>query len=65
MNKIVSGLLATTLSVSFAAAAAMPADAARIFQPQASSVSSDVQSVDYRPWMKHRRRILEWPPRLP
>jgi len=54
MNKIVSGLLATTLSVSFAAAAAMPADAARIFQPQASFVSSDVQSVDYRPWMKHR-----------
>ena len=52
MNKIVTGILATTLSVSFAAAAAMPANAAQMFVPQASSVSSDVQTVDYKPWMK-------------
>ena len=54
MNKIATGLLATTLSVSFAAAAIMPADAAQMFVPQAPSVSSDVQAVDYRPWMRHR-----------
>ncbi len=34
MNRIISGMLATTLSVSFAAAA-MPANAAQIFVPQA------------------------------
>jgi hypothetical protein len=38
MNKIVSGLLAATLSVSFAATAAVPAGAAQIFLPQAPSV---------------------------
>ena len=54
MIKIVSGLLAATLSVSFAAAAAMPAAAAGIFLPQAPSASSDVRAVDYKPWMKHR-----------
>jgi hypothetical protein len=53
MKKIVSGLLAATLSVSFAATAAVPADAAWM-QPQASSASSDLQSVDHRRWMKHR-----------
>ncbi|WP_027058899.1 BA14K family protein [Mesorhizobium loti] len=53
MNKIVTGILATTLSVSFGAAAAMPANAAQMFVPQAASTSSDVQSVDYKPWMKN------------
>ena len=52
MNKIATGLLATTLSVSFAAAAAMPANAAQMFVPQTSSASSDVQTVDYKPWIK-------------
>jgi hypothetical protein len=54
MNKIMSGLLAATLSVSFAAAAAVPANAASMYMPQAPSASSDVQAVDYKPWMKHR-----------
>jgi hypothetical protein len=53
MKKIVASLLAGTLSVSFAVAA-VPADAAQIFQPQASFASPDTQSVDYKPWMKHR-----------
>jgi hypothetical protein len=53
MNKIVSGLLAATLSVSFAATAAVPAGAAQIFLPQAPYVSSDVQAVDYKPWKKN------------
>lgn len=44
MNKIVSGILATTLSVSFGAAA-MPANAAQMFVPQASATSSDVLNV--------------------
>ena len=54
MNKIVSGLLAATLSVSFAATAAGPAGAAGISQPQAPSASSDVQAIDHKPWRKHR-----------
>jgi hypothetical protein len=53
MNKIVSGILATTLSVSFAATA-VPANAAQMFVPQAAPASAGVQSVDYRPWMKNR-----------
>jgi len=53
MNKIATGLLATTLSVSFAAAAIVPADAAQIFVPQAPS-APNVQAVDYQPWMRHR-----------
>ncbi|MBA1140414.1 BA14K family protein [Mesorhizobium neociceri] len=54
MNKIATGLLATTLSVSFAAAAIVPADAAQMFVPQAPSAPSNVQAVDYQPWMRHR-----------
>ncbi|TPK59573.1 BA14K family protein [Mesorhizobium sp. B2-4-19] len=53
MNKIVSGILATTLSASFAATA-LPANAAQMLVPQAASASSDVQTVDYKPWMKNR-----------
>lgn len=45
MNKIVTGILATTLSVSFAAAAAMPANAAQMFVPQAPDFSSNIIKV--------------------
>jgi len=45
MNKIATGLLATTLSISFAAAAAMPANAAQMFVPQSSATSSDIVNV--------------------
>lgn len=48
MKKIVSGLLAATLSVSFAVAAAVPADAAQVFVPQASPALSDIQNVEAR-----------------
>lgn len=45
MNKIVTGILAATLSVSFAAAAAMPANAAQMFVPQAPDSSSNIIKV--------------------
>jgi hypothetical protein len=48
MNKIVSGMLAATLSVSFAAAAAVPANAAPVFAPQAPEASSNLQNVEAR-----------------
>ncbi|TPN66474.1 BA14K family protein [Mesorhizobium sp. B1-1-1] len=54
MNKVLSGLLATTLSASFAVAAAMPVEAAPAYVPQPASVSSDVQTVQYRPWERRR-----------
>ena len=63
MNKIATGLLATTLSISFAAAAAMPANAAQMFVPQSSATSSDIVNVgesrndDWR-WMRHGNRNL-------
>jgi hypothetical protein len=56
MNKIMSGLLAAALSVSFAATTAGPADAAQVFLPQAPSVSTDVQMVDHSPWAKRHNR---------
>ncbi|SDA98521.1 BA14K family protein [Mesorhizobium qingshengii] len=52
MNKIVSGLLAASLSASFAVA--VPAGAAPVFAPPAPSAPSDLQAVDYKPWIKHR-----------
>lgn len=59
MNKIVTGILAATLSVSFAAAAAVPANAAPLLVPQASpSSSSDVQNVrDIGNWKGDRWRV--------
>jgi len=54
MNKIVSGMLAATLSASFAISAAVPAGATQMIAPQGPSASSDVQAVDYKPWMKNR-----------
>ena len=58
MKKIVTGLLAATLSVSFAVAAVAPADAAQVFVPQASPALPDIQNVEARngdfQW-KHRQ----------
>ena len=56
MNKIATGLLATTLSVSFAAAAAMPANAAQMFVPQPSATSSDIVKVGE----SHPERYEQW-----
>jgi len=44
MNKIMSGMLAATLSVSFVAAT-IPANAAQMFVPQASEASSNILNV--------------------
>jgi hypothetical protein len=60
MNKIATGLLATTLSVSFAAAAAMPANAAQMFVPQPSATSSDIVNVGesrYDQWRLGKRHF--------
>ncbi|MER8432221.1 BA14K family protein [Mesorhizobium caraganae] len=56
MNKIATGLLATTLSVSFAAAAILPADAAQMFVPQATTTSSDIVKVGE----SHPKRYEQW-----
>lgn len=48
MNRILSGVLAATLSVSFAAADVLSANAASFYVPQAQSASSDVQTVEAR-----------------
>ena len=57
MNKIVSGTLATVLSASFAATA-LPANAAQMFVPQASSATSDIQNVDMK-WRNGQRHFGE------
>jgi len=54
MNKIMSGMLAATLSVSFAATAVVPVGAAQMFVTHGPSASSDVQVIDHNPWKKHR-----------
>ena len=45
MKKFTSGLLAAALSASFAAAA-VPASSAQMFVPH-------IQTIQYRPWMRH------------
>jgi len=45
MRKIVSGVLATVLSVSFVGAEMLPASAASIYVPQANTASSDIVPV--------------------
>ncbi|TGQ48112.1 MULTISPECIES: BA14K family protein [unclassified Mesorhizobium] len=54
MNKVASGLLATVVSVSFAASEIVPVNAAPVYAPQGQVISSDVQTVDHRRWMRHR-----------
>ena len=48
MNKIMSGLLATALSASFAVAQIVPVNAQPIYVPLGQNVSSDVQTVQDR-----------------
>ncbi|TIP89469.1 MAG: BA14K family protein [Mesorhizobium sp.] len=52
MNRIMSGLLATVLSASFAVAQIVPVNAQPIFVPLGQNVSSDVQTVEHRRWRK-------------
>ena len=49
MKKILSGLCASTLALSFAAATIAPVNAAPIFVPQTAQPSQDVQNVQYNP----------------
>ncbi|MGX9575458.1 BA14K family protein [Mesorhizobium sp. f-mel] len=52
MNRIMSGLLATALSASFAVAEIVPVNAQPIYVPLGQNVSSDVQTVDHRRWRR-------------
>ena len=55
MNRILKGLLATTLVASFAVA---PVSAAPMFAPQAPEQSSNVETVQFGPgWNRMERRI--------
>ncbi|MCF6101489.1 BA14K family protein [Mesorhizobium muleiense] len=52
MNRIMSGLLATVLSASFAVAQIVPVNAQPIYVPLGQNVSSDVQTVEHRRWRR-------------
>ncbi|TIY01301.1 MAG: BA14K family protein, partial [Mesorhizobium sp.] len=52
MNRIMSGLLATALSASFAVAEIVPVNAQPIYVPLGQNVASDVQTVDHRRWRR-------------
>ena len=54
MNRIISGLLATTLSASFVAAEIVPLNAQPSYVPMGQGLSSDVQTVQYQEWRRHR-----------
>ncbi|RJT36106.1 BA14K family protein [Mesorhizobium waimense] len=54
MNRIISGLLATTLSASFVAAEIVPVNAQPSYVPLGQGLSSDVQTVQYQDWRRHR-----------
>ncbi|MGX5847369.1 BA14K family protein [Mesorhizobium sp. PL10] len=54
MNRIISGLLATTLSASFVAAEIVPVNAQPSYVPLVQGLSSDVQAVQYQDWRRHR-----------
>lgn len=57
MKKFMSGLLATTLAVSFAFASLMPAEAAPVFVPKTQAAQTDVQDVQYQPRRKIGRHM--------
>ncbi|PBB87055.1 MULTISPECIES: BA14K family protein [unclassified Mesorhizobium] len=54
MNRIASGLLAAALSASFVAAEIVPVSAQPAYVPQIQGMSSDVQTVQYQDWRRHR-----------
>ena len=49
MKKILSGLCASTLALSFAAATIAPVNAAPIFVPQTAQPFQDIQNVQFNP----------------
>nr|WIE89426.1 BA14K family protein [Mesorhizobium sp. WSM4875] len=54
MKRIASGLMAAALSASFIAAEVVPVNAQPAYVPQSQGLSSDVQTVQYRDWRRHR-----------
>ncbi|WP_348631647.1 hypothetical protein [Mesorhizobium sp. M6A.T.Cr.TU.014.01.1.1] len=61
MNRIMSGLLATALSASFAVAEIVPVNAQPTYVPLGQNVSSDVQTVDHRRWRRSFNRDRDFP----
>jgi Ni/Co efflux regulator RcnB len=62
MNKLLSGLMATTLAASFAIASAVPLNAAPVYAPQTEQARSDVVKV-HNPWRqgwRSERRYHRW-----
>ncbi|WP_254026235.1 BA14K family protein [Mesorhizobium ventifaucium] len=55
MNRIMSGLLATVLSASFAVAQIVPVNAQPIYVPLGQNISSDVQTVQDERWRWRNR----------
>ena len=47
MNKLLSGLMATTLAASFAIASVVPLNAAPVYVPKSEQVQTDVQQVNH------------------
>jgi hypothetical protein len=56
MNRIMSGLVATALSASFAVADIVPVNAQPTYVPLGQGVSSDIQTVDHRRWRRSFNR---------
>ena len=61
MNKLLSGLMATTLAASFAIASSMPLNAAPIYVPKSEQVRTDVEQVNHtrRHWRIQQQRRAE------
>ena len=55
MKKIMSGLLATVLATSFAAASVVPVAAAPAFYPKAPEANLGIEQVQYDPYWRPRR----------
>lgn len=54
MKRIASGLMAAALSALFIAAEVVPVNAQPAYVPQSQGLWSDVQTVQYRDWRRHR-----------
>ncbi|TJV07235.1 MAG: BA14K family protein [Mesorhizobium sp.] len=54
MNRILSGVIAATLSATFVAAEVVPVSAETAYVPLSQTVTPDVQTVQYREWRRNR-----------
>jgi hypothetical protein len=57
MNKILSGLMASTLVASFAVASVMPAEAGPVSIPRTEAVQTNAQNVDYYVYRGDNARV--------